>query len=104
MEYNQSSNKNTHAINHQSKKRAMAQTKVQQYDLAAVLHDWRVDPNCSLAKAIKCIFKITSSEEERVYLNIAIVELGDWIYQYYEFLTPFGFPSTEPEVNYDSLP
>ncbi|MBN9344384.1 MAG: hypothetical protein J0H87_08495 [Holosporales bacterium] len=105
MKHNQSSNKNIHAIKHQSKKRAMAQPKVQHYNLATVLQDWNIESGCSLAKALEYISKkANSSEEERVYLNIAIFELGDWIYQYYEFLSSFESPCSEPEVYHNALP
>ena len=105
MKHNQSSNKNIHAIKHQSKKRAMAQPKVQHYNLATVLQDWNIESGCSLAKALEYISKkANSSEEERVYLNISICSLGDWIYQYYEFLNSFESSFTEPEVYYDALP
>ncbi|MBN9344196.1 MAG: hypothetical protein BGO76_00445 [Caedibacter sp. 38-128] len=102
MKHNQSSNKNIQAIKHQSKKRAMAQPK---YDLASILHDWKIDPSCSLAKALEYISKkANSSEEELIYLNIAIMSLAGWIYQYGDFLTFMGFPSTELVINYGLLP
>lgn len=89
----------------QSQKRAMSKQKVHKHDLASVLQDWNIESGCSLAKALEYISKkANSSEEERVYLNIAIFELGDWIYQYYEFLNSFESPFTEPEVYFDALP
>lgn len=83
----------------------MSKQKVHKYGLASVLQDWNIESGCSLAKALEYISKKANlSEEEQVYLNIAIFELGDWIYQYYEFLNSFEDPFLEPEVYYEALP
>lgn len=96
---------NTQQDNIQALRNNHMQPKMQKYDLASVLQDWNIESGCSLAKALEYISKkANSSEEERVYLNIAVFELGDWIYQYYEFLNSFESPFTEPEVNFDALP
>ena len=69
---------NTQQDNIQALQNNHMQPKMQKYNLASILHDWKIDPSCSLAKALEYISKkANSSEEERVYLNIAIFELGD---------------------------
>jgi len=93
------------ASRRKNKKRSIMQPIVHKYDLASVLQEWNIESGCSLAKALEYISKKANSiEEERIYLNIAIFELGGWIYEYYEFWNSFEDPFLEPEIYYDALP